>query len=579
MEYFKFIFITSFLFLATLIGYGQNIVKKDRLVLNQSLNIEEKIDKYNNTAEQLMTTHIDSAWNISIMALQYSISAGYLAGETEALLNKSYIERLKGSLDSARINLKLAQKKAIASNNSLLLANTYIQTGILYEDQAIYDIAFENYTDALHLYEQLFDTTKLIITLNFIGGVQIMTDDVESAIVSYLKARHFAELINDTKSMALTTNNLANTFSMKKRWNESMEMYKKALEVNIKGGHLQWSVINYQNIASVFEELNQLDSSMFYLQHALHLSNKFNDSFVIAELMTQLGVLYLKRGEITNANKYLSKADSIAVIFNMTEVLVTIKSSFADLYRQTGNYEKESNYLREYVIQRDVLQSAKDTSQLAELKFKYNFENEQKELELQVQRSKYLSIIIVIFSLSGFIILILLFIQQKTRGRKAKISRDKTFLKNENLKQSLEIKNKEITSNTIIQLQKNELLNSIIEKLISVKQKLSQENHQIIDKIIVELQKSTDENTWGSFFMHFEKVHSSYFSNLSKLSKKLTLNEKRLCALISMKMTTKEIAIMTNISVRSVEMARYRLRKKFDISDPSISLNSFLENI
>ncbi len=461
----------------------------------------------------------------------------------------------------------------------MLLANTIIQTGILYEDQAIYDIAFENYTDALLLYEQLFDTTKIIITLNFIGGVQIITDDLEPAIVSYSKALHLAELTNNTKSIALTTNNLAITFSMKKQWHKSMEMYKKALEVNIKGGQLKWSAINCQNIASVFEELNEQDSAMYYLQHALHLSNRFNDSFVDAELMTQLGVLYLRRGEITNANKYLSKADSIAVKFNMTKTLVTIKSSFADLYSQIGNYEKESNYLREYIIQRDILQSAKNTRQLAELKFKYNFENEQKELELQVQRSKYLSIIIILFSLLGFIILILLFIQQKTRVRKAKISRDKTLLQNENLKQSLEIKNKEITSNTIIQLQKNELLNSIIEKLISVKQKFSKENHKTIDEIIHELQKSTDENTWDSFFMHFEKVHSSYFSNLSKLSKNLTLNEKRLCALVSMKMTTKEIAIMTSTSVRSVEMARYRLRKKFDIPNPSISLNSFLENI
>jgi len=216
---------------------------------------------------------------------------------------------------------------------------------------------------------------------------------------------------------------------------------------------------------------------------------------------------------------------------------------------------------------------------LTELKFKYNFENEQKELAMQVQRSKYLSIIIIIFSLLGFIILILLFIQQKTRVRKTKILREKTLLQNENLKQNLEIKNKEITSNTIIQLQKNELINSIIGKLIAVKPKIPQKNLKTIDGIIIELQKSTDENTWESFFKHFEKVHSSYFSNLSQLSGNLTLNEKRLCALVSMKMTTKEIAIMTSVSVRSVEMARYRLRKKFNMPDSNQSLNSFLENI
>ncbi|OYT14502.1 MAG: hypothetical protein B7C24_18020, partial [Bacteroidetes bacterium 4572_77] len=479
---------------------GQNSAKNNEQISKRTIVIKKEVDLYNYKARHLMAKHIDSARYYTSMALQYSIPAGYLVGEAEALLNKSYIERLDGSLDSARIHLKFAQEKAIESNNELLLANTFTQTGILYEDQAIYDIAFENYTNALHLYEQLYDTTKTIIALNFIGGVQIMTDDLEPAIISYLKALQLAELTNETKSMALTTNNLANTFSMKKQWTKSMEMYKNALDINIKGDQFQWSAINYQNIASVFEELHELDSAMFYLQQAIHLSDSFNDSYVIAELMTQLGKLHLKRGEIINANKYLTKADSIAVKFNMTETLTIIKSSFADLYKQEGDYKKESIYLRQYITQRDTLQNAKNTRQLTELKFKYNFENEQKELAMQVQRSKYVSIIIIIFSLSGFIILILLFIQQKTRVRKTKISREKTLLQNENLKQNLEIKNKEITSNTIIQLQKNELINSIIGKLIAVKPKIPQKNLRTIDGIIFELQKSTDENTWESFF-------------------------------------------------------------------------------
>ena len=104
-------------------------------------------------------------------------------------------------------------------------------------------------------------------------------------------------------------------------------------------------------------------------------------------------------------------------------------------------------------------------------------------------------------------------------------------------------------------------------------------NQNIIDETIDELRRSTNENTWDNFLIHFEKVHELFFSNLSLICDNLTLNDKRLSAFLRLKMTTKEIASITNVNIRSVEMARHRLRKKLGIHDSNISLSSFLESI
>src|SRR5690606_23740124 len=67
------------------------------------------------------------------------------------------------------------------------------------------------------------------------------------------------------------------------------------------------------------------------------------------------------------------------------------------------------------------------------------------------------------------------------------------------------------------------------------------------------------------FDVNFEKVHHNFFEKLKELHPKLTKRELRLCAFIKMDLTNKEISPLLNISVRGVETARYRIRKKLGI--------------
>lgn len=74
-----------------------------------------------------------------------------------------------------------------------------------------------------------------------------------------------------------------------------------------------------------------------------------------------------------------------------------------------------------------------------------------------------------------------------------------------------------------------------------------------------------EERGWNDFKLYFEQIHPSVFSRLNKAYPKLTAGENRLCAFLIMNLTTKEISALTNRSVRTVETAKFRLRKKLDI--------------
>jgi DNA-binding CsgD family transcriptional regulator len=70
---------------------------------------------------------------------------------------------------------------------------------------------------------------------------------------------------------------------------------------------------------------------------------------------------------------------------------------------------------------------------------------------------------------------------------------------------------------------------------------------------------------WEQFAFHFDRVHSDFLAALKQEYPQLTANEQKLCAYLRMNLSTKEIAGLMNISVRGVEISRYRLRKKLQI--------------
>jgi DNA-binding CsgD family transcriptional regulator len=151
-------------------------------------------------------------------------------------------------------------------------------------------------------------------------------------------------------------------------------------------------------------------------------------------------------------------------------------------------------------------------------------------------------------------------------------------LEKTNLVEQLEFKNKELATNVMYLVRKNELITSISEKLIKSKIAFKKENQPIIDEIIRELQSTTDEDVWTDFEMRFQQVYNEFYNKLNEKVPNLTANEKKLCAFLRLNMSTKEISAITYQSVNSLTVARSRLRKKIGLETDE-SLISFLESI
>lgn len=153
-------------------------------------------------------------------------------------------------------------------------------------------------------------------------------------------------------------------------------------------------------------------------------------------------------------------------------------------------------------------------------------------------------------------------------------------LKNEKLEAEIDFKNKELANMTMHLVQRGEVLTKIKETILSVVKKHDFSDSTINFRQLIRLIRNaerTDED-WEQFSVHFNHVNEGFFSNLKAQYPDLTPNELKLCAFLRMNLSSKEIAQLMNITIKAVEVSRYRLRKKLRL-DPEQNLYEFLLRI
>jgi ligand-binding sensor domain-containing protein/DNA-binding CsgD family transcriptional regulator len=140
-------------------------------------------------------------------------------------------------------------------------------------------------------------------------------------------------------------------------------------------------------------------------------------------------------------------------------------------------------------------------------------------------------------------------------------------MKNEKLRLDMIRQDKELANQAINIVRKNEFLSKIKEELVNLK-KISPEEHtgEKIISIINRINKEVGHDKQREVFEKaFDEVHETFINKLKSIYPSLTPTELRLCAFLKMNIPTKEIAPLMNISVRGVEICRYRVRKKLGI--------------
>jgi DNA-binding CsgD family transcriptional regulator len=153
-------------------------------------------------------------------------------------------------------------------------------------------------------------------------------------------------------------------------------------------------------------------------------------------------------------------------------------------------------------------------------------------------------------------------------------------VKAERLMDELRFKNKELTSATLHLMQKQQTLSAVRTKIEDLEKKIDRPVLKKEIRRLYSLLNSSDrlEDDWEKFGLLFDQVHVDFLTRLKKMYPNLKPKDRKLCAFLRMNLTTKEIAPLLNISVRGVEISRYRLRKKLDLPT-EVNLTEFISSL
>jgi len=277
---------------------------------------------------------------------------------------------------------------------------------------------------------------------------------------------------------------------------------------------------------------------------------------------------------------------------NMAEEIGTL-TSLAEAYEYIftlfqQNYEADSA-LKYHILLTAVnekLNKEAAVKELSHLEITARYKENQRIMQLEQQRREQRYLLLGFIMALVILVLGLLYFLAHSRNKRLRLEKEnmtlaaKNFeLEKNNLEYELDLRNKELTTNVMYQIQKNELINEIVQKLQNLNIAGSKQYQGWVMGIIKDLEKTQHQSVWNEFEIRFQQVHKDFYDRLNEINPELSPNERRLSAFLRLNMTTKEISSITGQSARSIEVARTRLRKKLDLTNSETGLVEFLSQL
>jgi ligand-binding sensor domain-containing protein len=150
-------------------------------------------------------------------------------------------------------------------------------------------------------------------------------------------------------------------------------------------------------------------------------------------------------------------------------------------------------------------------------------------------------------------------------------------LQNEKLINEMIYKNKELADVSMHLVERSDALTKVKDELEQLHRKTG-DNHDLKRAIQLVNEIEKNNSSWEQFATHFDEINNDFIKKMKSRFPQLTSTDLKMCTYLELKLATKEIARLMNITVRGVEISRYRLRKKLQLQKGQ-TLNDFLSEI
>ncbi len=490
---------------------------------------------------------------------------------------------------------------------------------IEYIDATLFDLTDSTITttkENVALSLQKGDTLEAIDQLNILSQEYCNRVNFAKAYDGHWRALLLSDKVGDTNLKADSYIGLGVLYSLYEKREEAKDFYLKAMalhKANRLGGAIDSSAlqgdfirlgIHYKYDSLYHLAHNYLDSCAIYGQsdnpfyraeraHVYVLENKLDTARAIFNsvlpllknrrpsyltvLYSYLGDLEFNQGRYEESSSYYKQ--SIKTAYRYKSHFNYVPDNYLKLARvmgRVGKFGLELTFLKYANAINEKLYSSRSPNNkyLLEIKDEYRKAQEENELErkeqalINLRQERQISElkVVVLFSSIIFIICIgtLLFIYWRSRHKAEK--RTLETIRQKEKRQSeeiLKLKNSELTGSTLEVVAKDELLSQLKEKLKNL-------NNSRYSGDIGQLLRAIDLNkdqSWINFENRFNAVNKGFYDAIKSKYPQLKPYDLKLCSLIKLGFSGKEMARLLGISPESANTARYRLRKKLKLKN------------
>lgn len=389
-----------------------------------------------------------------------------------------------------------------------------------------------------------------------------------------------------------------------REYNESIRYGKKAVTAwqASRNEIKSFTVSSMNTVALGYHRQQFYDSALIFYNQALELAKRIKDTVWTGIVSGNIGQLFYVQGKYDTAYTLL-KGDYSAskekgffdnasnslqwaartnlALGNKTTALAEVREAFqllkkwpdayylrnayytsTRIFKEMGNYDSAFYYNNLWSRINDSLEKVIATSSLAISKAKLNDETSRYNIQ-NLNKEKRSQLLLRNILIASIIVMSLVVVMAVNRQRlKEKLKTAKAEQEKFRMEQDIDSAKDQLKMFTENIIEKTNLIEKL-ETQVKGKEAIS-EQHEIMS----ELSKQTilTEEDWNKFKTLFEKIHPSFFIKLKEKFPDITLAEQRMAALTRLRLTTKQIASMSGISVDSVHKSRQRLRQRFQVS-------------
>ncbi|HLP64426.1 tetratricopeptide repeat protein [Flavobacterium sp.] len=517
-----------------------------------------------------------------ILVVLSMLSSTLMANPSEnPLLQKGWAALVKDDENKAFGYFWEAHEKAKKENNSEDKAEALLYLGICSYGSSL-EKGLQFATQSLNEFKNLEKTNSEVAKIGRYRCLQLIST-IYSRQKKYDDAMRLSKEVvvelkdkNDKSgTLGLAYTSLGTLYDLKKRSDSSDIFYQLALTEFEKSNNTAYLPTSYCKMGEIAQRKKQKDVSLNYFNKALSVAQSSENKQAQVNALIGLGNWYLDfNSDTQKAENYFLKA--LVLAESLTDRTFEIKSleALIKVKRQQNDFFEVSQLQNKVIQIKDEFYSFEREQIVKSLEVQFEVAEKNRKLKLvsaEKEVSKLTNYLLI--SLLGLLLIVFtilfFFLKRinkrdkqllKTKEELVALMEEQKLLKEQQFQNDIEHKESQLSAITIQMVEKNELLDEI-KSILNKKEPSSEaELKKLVNKYTIQ------DNNWKDFDHYFESVNKNFYTRLKQKYPEISANDLKICALIKLNLSIKEMATILNISPDSVKTARHRLRKKLQLS-------------